>query len=189
MSREGIDVSSLELEDYARQIDSVNAEARALVEAHTAAELTRPAPGGGWSVAECLDHVAVTAEKYIPVMRQALETGRAEGITGDGPFQYGFLARTFLWILEPPVRMRVKAPGAFTPRSQPEITAALCAFETQHGELQKLLLLADGLDLAAIRVVSPANEKMKFPVGAAIGILTAHARRHLWQARRALTAS
>jgi hypothetical protein len=30
---------------------------------------------------------------------------------------------------------------------------------------------------------------LKLPVGAVIGVLTAHARRHLWQARRALTES
>ncbi len=182
-------MSSLELEDYARQIDSVNAEARALVDGHSPAELTRPAPGGGWSVAECLDHVAVTAEKYIPVIRQALEEGRAEGRTGEGPFRYGFLARTFLWAIEPPVRLRVKAPATFIPRPQPDPSMALAAYLAQHAELQKLLLQADGLDLAAIRVVSPANERLKLPVGAVIGILTAHARRHLWQARKALSAS
>ncbi len=182
-------MSSLELEDYARQIDSVNAEAQALIDSHSPAALMHPAPGGGWSVAECLDHVAVTAEKYIPVLRQALEEGRANGATGQGPFQYGFMARTFLWMLEPPVRMRVKAPTGFAPRPQPDVAAALAAYLTQHAELQKVLLLADGLDLAAIRVTSPASDKIKFPVGAAIGILTAHARRHLWQARKALSAS
>jgi hypothetical protein len=182
-------LTSLELEDYARQIDSVNAEARALFDSHSPVELTRPAPSGGWSAAECLDHVAITAEKYIPVIRQALEEGRANGLTGEGPFRYGFLARTFLWALEPPVRMRVKAPATFAPRPQPDPAAALATYLAQHAELQKVLLLADGLDLAAIRVTSPASDKIKFPVGAAIGILTAHARRHLWQARKALSAS
>ena len=182
-------MSSLELEDYARQIDSVNAEAQALVDRHSPAELTRPAPGGGWSAAECLDHVATTVEKYLPAIRKALEEGRANGVTGEGPFRYGFLARTFLWALEPPVRLRVKAPATFAPRPQPDPAAALATYLAQHAELQKVLLLADGLDLAAIRVTSPASDKIKFPVGAAIGILTAHARRHLWQARKALSAS
>jgi hypothetical protein len=182
-------LSSLELEDYARQIDSVNAEAQALVDRHSPAELTRPAPGGGWSAAECLDHVATTVEKYLPAIRKALEEGRTNGVTGEGPFRYGFLARTFLWALEPPVRMRVKAPATFAPRPQPDPAAALAAYLTQHAELQKVLLQADGLDLAAIRVTSPASEKLKLPAGAVIGVLTAHARRHLWQARKALSAS
>lgn len=182
-------MSSLELEDYARQLDSLNAEASALVDNHSETELTRPTANGGWSVAECLDHIAVTAEKYIPEIRRVLEEGRDRGISGQGPFHYGFLARMFLWTLEPPVRLRFKAPGTFAPRTQPDVRAALAAYTAQHQELQKLLILADGLDLAAIRVVSPANDKLKLPVGAVFGVLTAHARRHLWQARRALTGS
>lgn len=180
---------SLELEDYARQIDSVNASARALVENHSMDALSRCPSNGGWSAAECLDHIAKTLEAYLPATRAALETGRAQSQLAEGPFHYGLLARMFLWILEPPVRLRVKAPAAFAPRPQPDVNAALNAFLAQHAELQELLPLADGLDLAAIRVVSPANEKLKLPVGAVFGILTAHARRHLWQARRGLSES
>jgi len=118
-----------------------------------------------------------------------LEEGRRQGKLGEGPFHYGFLARTFLWVLEPPVRMRVKAPNVFQPRPRPDVQAALHAFIARHAELQDLLQLAEGLDLAAIRVTSPANGKLKLPVGAMFGILTAHARRHLWQARRGLSES
>jgi hypothetical protein len=180
-------MTSLELEDYARQLDSLNAEARALVANHSPADLTRPAPGGGWSPAECLEHVAVTAARYNAIIGPALAANRQ--CTGTGPFHYGLLARTFLWLVEPPVRMRVKAPGVFQPRPQPDVQAALDAFVARHDELQQLIQQADGLDLAAIRVESPANAKLKLPVGAAFGVLTAHARRHLWQARRALNES
>ena len=181
--------TSLELEDYARQLDSVDASARALVDNHSVEALTKPTPGGGWSAAECLDHVAKVAEAYALRIRSALEDGRSQGKLAAGPFHYGLLARTFLWILEPPVRMRVKAPALFLPRPQPDVQSALNAFLDWHAALRKLLQLAEGLDLAAIRVVSPASEKLKLPVGAVFGILTAHARRHLWLARRGLTES
>ncbi|MBL8238829.1 MAG: DinB family protein [Bryobacterales bacterium] len=180
-------MASLELEDYARQIDSVIAAAQALVDNHSLADLTRPAPAGGWSAVECIDHIAVTLEKYLPVLRAALEAGKHS--KGEGPFQYGLLARMFLWVLEPPVRMRVKAPSVFAPRPQPEPQAVLRNYIARHNELQSLLLLARGLDIAAIRLASPATPKLKLPAGAVFGILTAHARRHLWQARRALNES
>jgi hypothetical protein len=180
-------VASLELEDYARQIDSAIAAAQALVDNHSTADLIRPAPGGGWSVVECLDHTTVTLEKYLPVVRAALEAGKDQ--RAEGPFHYGLLARLFLWALEPPIRLRVKAPAIFVPRTQAGVRATLSNYIQQHQQLQALLTLADGLDLAAIRVVSPANAKLKLPVGAVFGVLTAHARRHLWQARRALTGS
>lgn len=177
----------LELEDLARQIDSLNAQARAMVENHPASSLTTPTPNGGWSVAECLDHIAKTLDAYLPGLRTAVAENQSR--KAEGPFHYGLLARTFLWIIEPPVRMRVRAPTMFAPRPQPDIQSALTAFVESHNRLQELLPLADGLDLAGIRVVSPANEKIKLPLGAAIGVLTAHARRHLWQARRILNES
>jgi hypothetical protein len=180
---------SLELQDCARQIDSANASAQALVDNHSVAELTRPTAGGGWSAAECLDHVANTLEAYLPVIRSGLEEGRRREQLAPGPFRYGLLARMFLWILEPPVRMRVKAPDVFLPRKQPGVKTALDAFLARHDELLRLVQLADGLDLAAIVVTSPANGRVKLPVGAVFGILTAHARRHLWQARRGLSES
>lgn len=180
-------MSSLELEDYARQIDSVIAVAQALVDNHPVAALARPTPSGGWSPLECLDHVAITLEKYLPAIRIALEAG--SGRRAESPFHYGLLARMFLWAVEPPVRVRVKAPAPFAPRPQPDAQATLDHYIEQHNHLQELLRLADGLDLAAIRVVSPANAKLKLPVGAVFGVLTAHARRHLWQARRALNES
>ncbi len=121
--------TSLELEDFARQIDSVNASARALVDNHSLEALTRPSTTGGWS------------------------------------------------------------PAIFRPGIQPCVQTALNALLHRHAERQTLRQLADGLDLAAIRVTSPASAKLKLPVGAVFGILTAHARRHLWQARRGLNES
>jgi len=180
---------SLELEDYARQIDSVIASAKALVDNHSQAELTQQTPAGGWSPAECVDHIATTLQAYLPALRTALNEGRKADLTGEGPFRYGFLARMFIWILEPPVRMRTKAPAVFAPRPQPDPASALNALVTSHEELRGLLEKAQGLDLAAIRVVSPASEKVKLPVGAVFAVLTAHARRHLWQARRGLSES
>ncbi|MBI2685821.1 MAG: DinB family protein [Acidobacteria bacterium] len=180
---------SLELEDYARQIDSANAAAKAIVDNHSSAELTKPTAAGGWSPAECIAHIAKTLEVYLPSIRAALADGRAQGLTGEGPFHYGFFARMFLWMIEPPVRLRTKTPTVFAPRPQPDVQPALDSYLRLHRELQRLLQEADGLDLAAIRVVSPANAKLKLPVGAVFGVLTAHARRHLWQARRALSES
>ncbi len=180
---------SLELEDYARQFESVNAEARALVANHEAAELTRPLGDGGWSAAECLEHVATTAAAYLPVLRVAVEAGRREGRHAEGPFVYGPMARLFVWAIEPPVRMRVRAPKLFAPRAQPELEATLESFLERHRETIDLMQAADGLDLQRIRIESPANAVIKLPLGAAFLMLAAHARRHLWQIRRGLSAS
>lgn len=45
---------------------------------------------------------------------------------------------------------------------------------------------ADGLALDQIQIHSPFAEKMKYNLYSALVIITAHNRRHLWQADRAL---
>ena len=67
--------------------------------------------------------------------------------------------------------------------------AALEAFLERHRETIDLMQVADGLDLQRIRIESPANAVIKLPLGAAFLMLAAHARRHLWQIRRGLSAS
>lgn len=179
----------LELVGYSSEFDSADAAVRALVANHSAEELTRRPANGGWTAAECLNHVAQTAGVYIPLVQAAIEDGHQRGLRGDGPFHYGLLARTFRWLTEPPVRVRVKAPSVFLPGELPGVDEALAAFLARHAELQALLKAAEGLDLAAVKVTSPASSKLILPVGAVFGILTAHARRHLWQARQGLSES
>ena len=94
-----------------------------------------------------------------------------------------------LWLPGPHDLVVNGAAGANARSSPRDAQTALNALLDRHAELQTLRQLADGLDLAAIRATSPASAKLKLPVGAVFGILTAHARRHLRQARRALNES
>ncbi len=48
---------------------------------------------------------------------------------------------------------------------------------------------ADGLDLARARVKSPVVSWLGFSLGAAFGLIAAHERRHLWQARKVVASS
>lgn len=179
----------LELAAYAAELDSADAAARAIVANHSTEALERRPSSGGWSAAECLDHVGRTASAYMPAIRAALEQGRSRGLAGAGPFRYGLLARMFLRFIEPPPLLKTRTPAVLAPVAQPSADEALASFLAGHTELQALLQAANGLDLAAIRLASPAWPKLVLPVGAVFAILAAHARRHLRQAREALSES
>lgn len=177
-----------ELEDLARQLESANAEAEALVAGHSEAVLERAGLNGAWSAASCLMHVADTAAAYQRTIRPVIDDGHSRGILSPGPYSYGVLAKLFIWAIEPPVRMRFKAPKVFQPEAGPTISSALATFCQRHRELIQEMERANGLNLAELRVVSPASERIRLPLGAAFGLMAAHARRHLWQARRAVEA-
>ena len=86
------------------------------------------------------------------------------------------------------MRVRLKAsedvqPG--TGRTRREILAAFRAYQVQYIDR---LRQANGLDLARARVRSPAASWIHVPLGTGFMAMTAHERRHLWQARRVLDA-
>jgi hypothetical protein len=63
--------------------------------------------------------------------------------------------------------------------------AAFRAYQVQYVDR---LRQANGLDLARARVRSPVATWIQVPLGTGFAAMTAHERRHLWQARRVIEA-
>ena len=130
----------------------------------------------------------MTARLYLPQLDEGIANAIRQGMYGEGPFTYWWLARMFVRMLEPPPRFRAKTPAAFQPppaRARREIMAAFRAYQVQYVDR---LRQANGLDLARARVRSPAAAWMYMPLGTGFAAMTAHERRHLWQARQMMRA-
>ena len=76
--------------------------------------IERPAPTH-WSIAECLIHLTVVTEAYLPIWRDALRRARAEGLGGKPPFRLDLWGKFWVWFLEPPPKLRFPAPNRFVP--------------------------------------------------------------------------
>src|SRR5687767_12227260 len=77
----------------------------------------QPDGGARWSVAQCLEHLAVGDALYAGLMRTAIDRAQQAGSVRRGPFAPGFFGRKFANSLEPPVKLRTRAPSAIVPRS------------------------------------------------------------------------
>jgi len=173
-----------ELEEYHRQFEAVVADAGAIVPRLSDYQLVwRPSPQQ-WSVAECLNHLNVTATKYLPRIEAMIAQARAEGLTGRGPFRHPFVGNWFIRTMEPPPWRRFRVPGIFAPVPGQPVAALLPEFLRLRGELLERIRESDGLDLAAVRTASPAARFLTLTLGQCFGALAAHDRRHLWQARQ-----
>lgn len=173
-----------ELAAYHRAFEAVLAVADALAAPLSEPQLDwRPAPPR-WSVAECLNHLNVTAEKYLPRLEEMIAHGRAEGRVGRGPFRHPFIGNWFIRMLEPPPRRRLRVPGVFAPLPGRPAGSLLPEFRRLRAALLDLVAEADGLDLAALKTASPAARFFTLTLGQCFGALAAHDRRHLWQARQ-----
>ena len=145
----------------------------------------RPTPRD-WSAAECLAHLSLSTEQFLPVLQKAIEDARTKGWTSTKKPAMDVVGRALRWFLEPPIRKRVKTAGRFVPRSARAKAEAFGEFAALQSKLVDTLHSADGLDLRKIKVTSPFDRRVKYNVYSAFRIIAAHQRRHLWQAEKAV---
>ena len=175
-------------EDLARQLSRVAEDARGLEREFSARELSQPPRDGGWSAADNLAHLTLASRALIPRMTKTLGKLADAGRRSRQPSRPDWVGRFYAWALEPPVRLRVRAPRPFVPPTGAPVADALPAFLAEQDRLLTLVEQSVGLDLAARKVPSPVSRYVRYNVCAAFHILAAHQRRHLWQARRAALA-
>lgn len=172
-----------ELEIFRESFERIADEADALAGGLTNDQFNWHPPAGGWSVAQCIEHLNVTARLYLPNLDEGIADAIRRGLYGDGPFRYGWLARTIVQSQEPTTRRKFKAAKAFLPppaRPRPESMAAFGAYQVQFVDR---LRQANGLDLSRARVRSPVIGWLRLPLGSGFALVVAHERRHLQQAR------
>jgi DinB family protein len=175
-------------DDLARvlsDLDAADAEARRLVASLDETQLHwQPNAGAGWSVAQCLDHLARINAIYIATLRGALQRTKPGSAPRGGPIQPGWFGRWFIAQMEPPVRRKLKAPKKAVPgpaRTGPEL---LSAFIAAHDQVRALVHDSRELDLNKIRFTNPFISIIHFTVGTGLMVIGAHDRRHLWQAKQ-----
>jgi hypothetical protein len=170
-----------ELRDYCEQIENIKDDAQELTATLTDEQFNwRPGPGH-WSISECLAHLVSVDRKSVEVLGPEIERARQAGLTGAGPFRYGFPSGKFVSNVEPPARFRVKAPKEYRPAPDQPRDKVVPEFLSTCDRAIALVRSANGLDLARIKVPVPFSRFVKFSLGRRFALLTAHDRRHLWQ--------
>lgn len=180
-----------ELADILRQLDSVDAALKRVVDGLAHEQLLWRPGAKKWSITECFDHLAIVDSMDLPGFRSAAAEARKGGATGRGPFRYGVLSGWFVSAMEPPVRrFKASSPGRYISRDAVNPSEVFRRFFTVHEELRAFIVEADGVDLARVKVRSPVGPAgLKMSLGRRLQLIAAHDRRHVWQAeqvRRAL---
>lgn len=173
-----------ELEEFQKQFEAIGQQAKTLTLGLSEAQFNWRPNTEAWSIEECLAHLIIVGHTEVRLLEKAIQDGRARGLTGSGPFRYGWIERTILRQTEPPVRRRFSSPRRFRPVHGQPVTAVLPTFVHLQSQFAQLARQADGLDLARVKVATPMTRLMKFSLGATLAQTAAHERRHLDQARR-----
>lgn len=170
-----------ELRDYYEQIESIQEDAQELTAPLDDTQFNWQPKPSQWSISECLAHLNVADGLDLKILAEEIDRGRDAGLTGQGPFRYGFLSRWFVGFMDAPPKFKVKAPWVYQPPLGYPKDKVVPEFVSIHDRMLELVSKANGLDLARIKVASPAGP-VKFSLGQRFALLAAHDRRHLWQA-------
>ena len=168
------------------QLDAAERDARLLVENLSEEQGCWRAGAGSWSVAQCLDHLAITNRVYLDAMKESAIRARAAGRLRRRPALPGLVGQWLATKMEPPVRAfaKMKAPRNIKPGTSASLADAFVHFLASQDEVRDYLLTNVDLDLAEIRFPNPWIPGIRFSLATGLHIITAHERRHLWQAWR-----
>lgn len=173
-----------ELAGHQRQFDANRDTADELCRELSREQFNWQPEPGRWSMAECMVHLNISARLFGEAMLSAAEAARTAGVFGEGPFHYGLVSRFFFRAIKPGNQKRYKAPRRFVPPAvEHEVGAVLDEFRAAGTRWEACVQQANGLDLARVRVPSPALSLLKLPLGAMLAIQAMHEQRHLLQAR------
>lgn len=166
------------------QLDAVERDAEALMAGLTEEEGTWQPAVGSWSIAECLDHIATGNRVYLRAMQESTSRARARGRYRYRPVRAGWIGQLFVRTFEPPPRWwsRLKAPRSIRPRAAPPLAETFASFVSSHADLREFLRTQADLDLTGIRFRNPFVRGIRFSIATGLYVITAHERRHVWQA-------
>ena len=141
----------------------------------------KPRPDA-WSIGQCLHHLFVTNEVYLPPIANALDGRQRSRVQDVTP---GWFGRWFIRnYVEPSSRSRrVRAPRKITPGERIE-PAILDSFLASNQKARELVRRASDYDVNRIRFKNPLLSLLRFTVGTGLEIVWKHQCRHLLQAER-----
>jgi hypothetical protein len=175
-----------DIEALERALDAAERDARAVVSGLTEALGVWRAEPSTWSVAECLDHLATANRVYLRAMEPAAQRALTDRRRRRGPAVPGIVGGWFARSFEPPVKRhsKRKAPELIRPRVSPSLEDAFGQFLGSQRDVRAFLQKYADIDLAGVRFPNPFVPGLRFSLATGLHVITAHERRHLWQARQ-----
>jgi len=141
-----------------------------------------------WSVTECIDHLCVVGRKLLPRIDAGIAQARQRGWYSRGPFRYSWWGNWFVRASgsgDYPPKRKVKTPKLYRPVQEWPLEELVRSFTHLQDEFQRRLREANGIDLARVKIVSPATRLLRLSLGQWLELIVGHQERHLLQARDA----
>lgn len=147
--------------------------------------LLKSASTGGWSVAQCLEHLNSYGLYYLPLFEKAIEENPDS--QSNKPFKSTWLGKLAIDSMNPDTgKKKFKAFKNHTP--QPNLVAkeVVAEFINQQERLLQILQKAKSKDIQQIKIPISIAKFLKINLGDALQFLIIHNERHIRQAKKNL---
>jgi hypothetical protein len=145
--------------------------------------LLQPAADGGWSIAQCLEHLNRYGDYYLPAIKKGLDKSYPNSDT----FTSTWLGKFFTEMMDPAKsKKKVKAFKAYNPAPALDAPAVVAEFIHQQEVLLDYINQARKADLDAIRIPISIAKWIRLKAGDVFQFVIVHNERHMLQAKRAV---
>lgn len=147
--------------------------------------LLKPSSSGGWSVAQCLEHLNSYGVYYLPLFEKGLATSqddmRVETIKST------WLGKLAIDSMNPEKgKKKFKARKGHIPEVTLDARTVVAEFINQQEQLLQILRIAKNKCIQQIKIPISIAKFLKLHLGDAIQFLIIHNERHIQQANRNL---
>jgi hypothetical protein len=171
-----------QLQELDSEFRAIGRTARTVVEGLSHEQVNWRPGSGQWSIAECLGHLNIMGSEALSGIDAGIHDARSRQWYGAGPFRIGFFANNLIRTTEPPVRWKRNASQKFVPPSDQPVGVVGPAMIDLQDQFIARLRLANGLNLARIKIAAPGRPLLRLTLYELFVFLAAHERRHLEQA-------
>ncbi|GGD59100.1 hypothetical protein GCM10011514_23830 [Emticicia aquatilis] len=147
--------------------------------------LLKPSSSGGWSIAQCLEHLNSYGVYYLPLFKKGLYASqddmRVETIEST------WLGKLAIDSMNPEKgKKKFKARKGHIPEVILDAKAVIAEFINQQEQLLQILRIAKNKRIQQIKIPISIAKFLKLHLGDAIQFLIIHNERHIQQANRNL---
>jgi len=173
------------LQTIVSEAETNNESARQLVDGLSEEQLNWKPSAKQWSMAQCLEHLAVASGGFNGYFAQTIERARHRWpTTGAVPYRPTLVGGLLIKQIVPETTRRVPAPKIFRPTDSSSIHDALSIFLKQQDAFLGFVRQSEGIDYNRARLRSPVTPLMRYSLADAFVVTIVHEARHLAQTAR-----
>lgn len=170
------------INDLIARTNRVMQESEKFLQLSDAALNSRKSPTS-WSILECLEHLNLYGDFYLPEIENRLKAAKAK--SGEVDFKSGWLGNYFALSMLPGENGKLNKMKTFkkmNPIHRQLSRTVLDRFHAQQLKLSELLQKSKSVDIGRVRTSISISTLIKLRLGDTLRVVVYHNQRHLAQA-------